>query len=102
MAQSLVNVPYGLIDHPGVDKSILHGNLLYESEVHVPLILYNPSDARHIPRGRRVKDRVRLLDLMPTILDYVEVPEPDQIHSRPKEAEERIRRRPLRCRLMIL
>ena len=66
----------GLVNHPDVPGSMHHGNLLYESQLRVPLILYSPEDTRHIPRGRRVRERVRLLDLMPTILDYLGIAVP--------------------------
>ena len=64
----------GLRDHPNVAASQKHGCLLYESQVVVPLILHNPAGG--LPAGKVIKDRVRLLDLMPTLLDYagIEVP----------------------------
>jgi arylsulfatase A-like enzyme len=61
----------GLDDHPDVYGSQAHGNLLYESHLLVPLIFYHPGAPRKIFASHRVKTRVRLLDLMPTILDYV-------------------------------
>ncbi len=64
----------GLTDHPDVPASQGHGNLLYESQILVPLILYNP--ARDPAGGRVVEERVRLLDLMPTLLEYAGVPAP--------------------------
>ena len=64
----------GLDDHPDVYDSTRHGNLLYGSQVAVPLILYNPGDPDLAPTGRRIPGRVRLLDMMPTILDYAGVP----------------------------
>jgi arylsulfatase A-like enzyme len=67
----------GLIDHPDVGQSRLHGNLLYESQVFVPLIFYNPADSVNICGGRRVKDRVRLLDIVPTVLEYAGILPPD-------------------------
>ena len=64
----------GLTDHPDVPWSITHGHLLYESHILVPLILYNPEG--DLPAGRVVEERVRLLDLMPTLLEYAGVPAP--------------------------
>ena len=71
----------GLNDHPDVDSSHTHGNLLYESNLRVPLIFYHPGK---IVKPHRVKNRVRLLDLMPTILDYVGIsyPESLEIHGK--------------------
>jgi arylsulfatase A-like enzyme len=59
----------GLRSHPHVAKSSFHGRLLYDSQSWVPLVFYATQDAR-LPRGRVVEPRVRLLDLMPTLLDY--------------------------------
>lgn len=74
----------GLDDHPNVEGSPPHGNLLYESQLRVPLIFYHPKAPKKIFTPKRVKQRVRLLDLMPTILDYVEIPLPkgQRIHGR--------------------
>jgi len=43
-----------------------HGHTLYDELVHVPLILSYP---KRLPRGKRVNEQVRLIDLMPTVLD---------------------------------
>jgi len=72
----------GLIDHPDVESSTLHGNLLYESQVLVPLILYNPADSVRVCGGRRVKTKVRLLDVLPTVLDYVGIAPPAGIQGK--------------------
>lgn len=79
----------GLDDHPDVLTSWGHGLLLYESQVKVPLILYHP--ARAASRGPRttrdplrpqsVDAAVRLLDLMPTVLDYLGIPPPAGIRG---------------------
>jgi arylsulfatase A-like enzyme len=66
----------GLADHPDVHDSLHHGNLLYGSQLEVPLILYNASGPT---AGKKLSGRARLLDVMPTILDYVGVPVPDGI-----------------------
>jgi len=65
----------GLKDHPHVRDSESHGRLLYESQVLVPLIFYQ--HGRNLGGGV-IKPPVRLLDMMPTILDYVGLPIPDQ------------------------
>jgi arylsulfatase A-like enzyme len=70
----------GLSDHPHVGASRRHGLLLYESQLRVPLILH--STAGDLPAGRVIEPPVRLLDLMPTILDYAAIPAPDGIEGR--------------------
>lgn len=50
-----------------------HGVFLYEGTMRVPLILYAED---HLPQGKVVKGRVRLIDIMPTILDMLNVPRP--------------------------
>jgi arylsulfatase A-like enzyme/Tfp pilus assembly protein PilF len=45
-----------------------HGFFIYESVLHVPLMILAPYDALH---GRRVADTVRTVDVMPTILDLL-------------------------------
>ncbi len=56
----------------GEHGRFLHGDLFTET-LRVPLILRFPD---RLPRGARVTAPVRLLDLMPTILDLVGVPAP--------------------------
>ena len=51
-------------DHPDVVVKP-HGDLLYESQLRVPLILSRPG----VIAARRVADPVRLLDVMPTVLE---------------------------------
>ena len=64
----------GLGDHPGVEKSHYHGRLLYESQLMVPLIFYH--HGRRFPI-QQIDRPVRLLDLVPTVLDYVGVSVPE-------------------------
>jgi arylsulfatase A-like enzyme len=71
----------GLDDHPDVYASYLHGNLLYESQTRVPLILYHMGNPTKTYKPHRVKKEVRLLDLMPTLLDYVGISPPKHIHG---------------------
>jgi arylsulfatase A-like enzyme len=61
----------GLFSHPDVAASQGHGDLLYQSQLVVPLILYHPAGG--LPAGTIIDDRVRLLDLMPTLLEYAGV-----------------------------
>ena len=51
-----------------------HGVFLYDETVRVPLLLF--SEGR-LPEGRVVASRARLIDVLPTLLDLVAVPEPD-------------------------
>ena len=48
-----------------------HGHSLYEETIRVPLVLHYPG---HLPAGRRVSERVSLIDLGPTLLDLIDVP----------------------------
>jgi arylsulfatase A-like enzyme len=81
----------GLDDHPAVARSWGHGLLLYGSQVKVPLILYSPSAAAgrvppgggpHPLRPQRIERHVRLLDVLPTILEYVGISVPSAIDGR--------------------
>ncbi|MCK4414719.1 MAG: sulfatase [Candidatus Eisenbacteria sp.] len=66
----------GLDSHPNVWHAQSHGDYLYESQVMVPMIFYHPGST--LPA--QVIDRhVRLLDMMPTILDYVDAALPDSL-----------------------
>ena len=46
-----------------------HGIFVYESVLHVPLVIRSPNIA-----PRRIADVVRLVDVMPTVLDLLRVP----------------------------
>ncbi len=60
----------GLSDHPALDRpGRTHGFHVYDSQVDVPLILFSTAD--DLPRGRTVDHPVRLLDLLPTLLDVL-------------------------------
>jgi len=50
-----------------------HGFFIYESVVHVPMIVRAPFSAM---QHRRVTDSVRSVDVMPTALDLLGIPEP--------------------------
>lgn len=66
----------GLGDHPHVPNSAGHGRLLYESQLMVPLILYHPTWE---VKRRIVQEPVRLVDVMPTILDFLDISAPKEI-----------------------
>ncbi|MEO6213707.1 MAG: sulfatase, partial [Vicinamibacterales bacterium] len=67
-----------------------HGIFVYESVLRVPLIMRVPSVA-----PRRVADVVRLVDVMPTVLDLLGVPSPPvngaslvgMLHGEPRDLE---------------
>jgi len=48
-----------------------HGVFLYDSTVHVPLIVKGPG----VPGARVVSQQVRSIDVMPTVLDFLGLPE---------------------------
>ena len=54
-----------------------HGYFIYQSTLHVPLVMRLPGD----PHGRRVAETVGLIDLMPTILDLAGVKAPPRIQG---------------------
>lgn len=55
-----------------------HGVFLYEPAIHVPLIFFGEG---HLPAGVVVPSRVRLIDIMPTVLDLLETPVPDNVQG---------------------
>jgi arylsulfatase A-like enzyme len=57
---------------------ILHGNSLYEEEIHVPLIMRLPGV---IPAGKRIAGNVSHVDLMPTTLGLLQVKAPSQLQG---------------------
>jgi arylsulfatase A-like enzyme len=58
-------------DHGGV----MHGHTLYEECLNVPLLMRFPG---RLPRGIRVQNRVRLLDVVPTVCDLLNVEPPSE------------------------
>ncbi len=55
-----------------------HGVFLYEPAVRVPLLLY--ADGR-LPAGRVIESRVRLIDILPTVLDLLGIPVPEGVQG---------------------
>jgi len=53
-----------------------HGFFIYESVTHVPLVIRAPFS---LTANRRVSDPVRSVDVMPTVLDLLGVPQPGAI-----------------------
>ena len=64
-------------DHGG----FLHTRL-YREQLHVPLVMVFPAADRGRSAGRRVSTPVRLIDVAPTLLDYLELPIPDHMQGR--------------------
>lgn len=56
------------LDHGGV----LHSRTQYQELLHVPLIMWGPG----IPRSKRLKNIVSLVDVMPTVLSLLGIPKP--------------------------
>jgi arylsulfatase A-like enzyme/tetratricopeptide (TPR) repeat protein len=65
----------GLDDHGEQE----HGLFLYDETIRVPLIIKQESN---VGAGRRIPDLVQHVDLVPTILDLVKAPIPDNLHGR--------------------
>ena len=51
----------------------------YEPSVRVPLIVRWPG---HLPAGRRVRDLVEIVDLVPTLMELSGLPNPPDLHGR--------------------
>ncbi len=64
-------------EHPKLANPKWHGWLVYETQVMVPWIMYTPGDA--LPRGVVIDRPVRLLDLMPTLLDLAGIDGPEEM-----------------------
>ncbi len=63
----------GIDNHPHVPLSSFHGRLVYESQVMVPLIMCQPGSDM---TPRRISRPVRLIDVLPTVLEYLGTPLP--------------------------
>jgi tetratricopeptide (TPR) repeat protein len=57
-----------------------HGYFIYQSTLHVPLIVHWPAGSRRIPRDR-VDEPASLLDVAPTILEAIGVPRPGEMRG---------------------
>jgi arylsulfatase A-like enzyme/Flp pilus assembly protein TadD len=65
----------GLGDHGEQE----HGLFVYDEAIHVPLIIKQEANAG---AGRRVRDLVQHIDLVPTLLDLVKAPGPGNLRGR--------------------
>jgi len=55
-----------------------HGQSVYGEMVRVPLILWGPG---RVPKGVKIEEPVELINLMPTLLEYADVPVPPGIQG---------------------
>ena len=80
-----VNSPDTLIivtgDHGeglGQHNEMTHGLFAYEQTLRAPLIMVRPG---HIQRGHVVTERVRHMDILPTVLDHLGLPEANEVQG---------------------
>src|SRR6266705_1403936 len=57
-----------------------HGYFIYQSTLHVPLIIHWPAGSKRTPQDR-VDEAAGLLDVAPTILDVVGAPRPGEMRG---------------------
>jgi arylsulfatase A-like enzyme/Tfp pilus assembly protein PilF len=55
-----------------------HGLFLYDSTLHVPLIIKTPADVHH---GLVVDSQVRTTDILPTVLTLINIPAPPELNG---------------------
>jgi len=55
-----------------------HGSTLYDEQTHVPLIIHVP----WIKQAKRVKELTQTVDILPTLLDLLEIPIPHQAQGK--------------------
>lgn len=55
-----------------------HGLSVHHTELHVPLIIRSPG---RLPKSKRVPETVRLIDVMPTLLDHLGAPPVDEFQG---------------------
>ncbi len=72
----VVASPHG--ESLGAHGEDTHGLFLYDETIHVPLLLKLP---KHQLAGKQIKNRARLLDVAPTILEAAGVPVPSQMEG---------------------
>ncbi len=63
----------GLEEH----NEATHGHLLYNATLHIPLIVRVPG----LEEGKRIQEWVSTVDIMPTVLDYMNIEVPNNIHG---------------------
>jgi len=55
-----------------------HGVFIYESTMRIPLIFYAENN---LPQGEYIEARARLIDLMPSVLDMLNIPVPEEVQG---------------------
>ena len=63
----------------GEHNEATHSLLAYNSTLHIPLVIKPPTG---VPVGQRVASRVGLIDVFPTLLDWLDLSVPDGIQGR--------------------
>ncbi len=63
----------------GTHNEITHGEFIYDTTVLIPLMLYHHE---RIPAGRRIDTMVKSIDIMPTILDFLDIPKSPHTQGR--------------------
>jgi choline-sulfatase len=58
-----------------------HGIFLYDETIHVPLLIKLPASQAAKPPTARVSEKVRLVDIAPTLLEIAAVPIPSQMQG---------------------
>lgn len=56
----------------GAHDEVTHGWYIFDATVRIPLIISHPGRR---PEGRRIDTMVRSIDIMPTILDFLDIPD---------------------------
>ena len=63
----------------GEHNESTHSLLAYNSTLHVPLVIKTPPG---VPVGQRIAQRVGLIDILPTLLDWLDLPVPEDVQGR--------------------
>ena len=61
----------------GEHGEFTHGVFLYDSTMHIPMIIAGPD----IPQGKVVEQQVRSIDVMPTVMDYLGLSTGDKVQG---------------------
>jgi choline-sulfatase len=77
-AKSIIVVVADHGESLGAHGEDTHGIFLYDETIHVPLFVKMPQNTL---AGKRVKSRVRLVDIAPTVLEAVRIPIPSQMQG---------------------
>jgi len=62
----------------GEKNEVDHGLYIYDVTMRVPFIIYAP---HHLPQGLALDANVRLIDIMPTICDMLDLPVPEDVQG---------------------